>query len=145
MIYNLKNEYQLQKYDARVKKLRDKRALVEVTEKNLLRTMSQNNYLHLIIGYFGCEYGCSMDMAKIEFYKKKCNLDLYLIKKLNKRGEEIEDLRHSYELTTSEMSLSIDRFRNWSASEAGIYLPAPNEEQFLIHAMQEIERNKEFL
>jgi hypothetical protein len=43
------------------------------------------------------------------------------------------------------MTLSIDRFRNWSASVAGIYLPSANEQQMLIFAQQEIERNKEFI
>jgi hypothetical protein len=43
------------------------------------------------------------------------------------------------------MTLSIDRFRNWSASVAGIYLPAANEQQMLIYAQQEIERNNEFI
>ena len=54
-------------------------------------------------------------------------------------------LRSSAELTTAEMSLSIDRFRNWSASVAGIYLPSANEQQMLVYAQQEIERNREFI
>lgn len=63
----------------------------------------------------------------------------------NKKGKEVTYLRSSAELTTGEMTLSIDRFRNWSASVAGIYLPAANEQQMLIYAQQEIERNKEFI
>ena len=63
----------------------------------------------------------------------------------NRRGKEITYLRSSKELTTSEMTLSVDRFRNWSSSVAGIYLPSPNEEQMLLYARQELERNKEFL
>ena len=43
------------------------------------------------------------------------------------------------------MTLSIDRFRNWSAANAGIYLPAANEHQMLLYAQQEMERGKEFL
>lgn len=43
------------------------------------------------------------------------------------------------------MTTAIERFRNYSVAQAGIYLPAPNENQFLIHIQQEIERNKEFI
>ena len=39
----------------------------------------------------------------------------------------------------------LDRFRNWSASVAGIYLPAANEHQMLLYAQQEIQRNQEFI
>ena len=43
------------------------------------------------------------------------------------------------------MSLSIERFRNWAAQEAGIYIPSADE-AILIQQMEiEIERNKEFL
>ena len=65
--------------------------------------------------------------------------------KPDRKGKEVTYLRSSAELTTGEMTLSIDRFRNWSASVAGIYLPAANEQQMLIYAQQEIERNKEFI
>ena len=54
-------------------------------------------------------------------------------------------LFRSAELSTGEMTISIDRFRNWSAAQAGIYLPAANEHQMLIYAQQEIESNKEFV
>lgn len=145
MIFDLKNEYQIQKFDEQVRKLKEKRALVELKDKKLNRTLSQNNYLHLILGYFGCEYGCSMDEAKVDFYKRTCNRDLYERKRVNKRGIEVSYLRSSSELSTDEMALSIDRFRNWSASVAGIYLPAANENQMLIYAMQQIEHNKEFI
>lgn len=54
-------------------------------------------------------------------------------------------LRSSAELDTEEMSVSIERFRNFASSEVGIYLPSPNERELLIYMQQEIERNKEFL
>ena len=66
-------------------------------------------------------------------------------KTINKVGKEVTYLRSSAELSTGEMTISIDRFRNWSAALAGIYLPAANEHQMLIYAQQEIERNKEFV
>ena len=82
---------------------------------------------------------------KIDFYKRTCNRDLFERKKVNKKGKEITYLRSSAELTTGEMTLSIDRFRNFASSEAGIYLPSSSERDFLIHIQQTIENNKEFL
>ena len=129
MLFDLKNEYQIPKFKEYVNKLFSERAVVEVKKKLPNRTLAQNSYLHLLLGYFGSEYGCSLDEAKIVF----------------KEGKEVTYLRSSAELTTGEMTLSIDRFRNWSASVAGIYLPAANEHQMLIYAQQEIQRNQEFI
>ena len=145
MIYDLKNEYDIHKFKTYVNKLYEKRAVVEVKEIHPGRSLSQNNYLYLLLGYFASEYGCSIDEAKIYFYKRECNKDLFERTKTNRRGKEITYLRSSKELTTSEMTLSIDRFRNWSSSVAGIYLPSPNEEKMLLYARKELERNKEFL
>ena len=145
MIFNLSNHYEIPKFKEYVNKLFSERAVVEVKKKLPNRTLAQNSYLHLLLGYFGSEYGCSLDEAKIDFYKRTCNRDLFERKMVNKKGNEVTYLRSSAELTTGEMTLSIDRFRNWSASVAGIYLPAANEQQMLIYAQQEIERNKELI
>lgn len=145
MIYNLKNEYDIPKFKDYVNRLYRERAVVEVKKKLPNRTLAQNSYLHLLLGYFGVEYGCSLDEAKIDYYKRTCNRDLFERTTVNKHGREITYLRSSADLTTGEMTLSIDRFRNWSAANAGIYLPAANEHQMLLYAQQEMERGKEFL
>lgn len=145
MIFNLNNPFEHDKFKQYVNKLYRQKAVVEVRKKLPNRTLAQNSYLHLLLGYFGSEYGCSLDEAKIDFYKRTCNRDLFERKKVNRKGKEVTYLRSSAELTTGEMTLSIDRFRNWSASVAGIYLPAVNEQQMLIYAQQEIERNNEFI
>lgn len=145
MLFNLQNEYDVPKFKAYVNRLFQEKAVVEVKKKNGNRTMAQNAYLHLLIGYFATQYGCGADEAKVDFYKRKCNADLYQRTVVNRLGVEITVLRSSTELTSSEMSLSIERFRNWSSSEAGIYLPSAEEHQMLIHAQQEIERYREFI
>lgn len=145
MIFDLSNEYNIPKFKEYVNKLFSERAVVEVKKKHPNRTLSQNSYLHLLLGYFASEYGCSLDEVKIDFYKRECNKELFERKTVNKHGIEVTYLRSSAELTTSEMTLSIERFRNWSSSIANIYLPSPNDNQFLIHAQQEIERFKEYV
>ena len=145
MIFNLNNSFEHDRLKEYMSRLYKQKAIVEVKKKLPNRTLAQNSYLHLLLGYFGSEYGCSLDEAKIDFYKRTCNRDLFERKTINKKGQEVTYLRSSAELTTGEMTLSIDRFRNWSAAQAGIYLPAANEHQMLIYAQQEIESNKEFV
>ena len=145
MLFNLKSEYDVPKFKAYVNRLYQERAVVEVKKKHPGRTLSQNSYLHLLLGYFAAEYGCSRDEAKIDFYKRTCNRDLFERKVVNKKGKEITYLRSSADLSTAEMTLSIDRFRDWSSAVAGIYLPAAGEKEMLIYAQQEVERNKEFI
>lgn len=145
MIFNLANPYDLDKYKEYVNTLYSKKAIVEVKEKRPVRSLKQNSYLHTIIAYFACEYGCTAEEAKLDYYKKTCNKDLFVIKKVNRHGREVETVRSSSVLDTQEMTLSIERFRNWSASVAGIYLPSPQDNDAIVFAMQEIERNKEFI
>jgi hypothetical protein len=43
------------------------------------------------------------------------------------------------------MTIAIERFRNWASQEAGVYIPSPNEQDLLIIAEIETERNKNYL
>lgn len=153
MIYNLSNPYDAEKFMRRVKTLTEQEKLVELsvekeeTEENENgdRTSSQNKYLHLIISYFASQYGCSVDEAKIDFYKRTCNKELFERWRKNKRGDLVAYLRSSANLSKEEMSLSIDRFRYWSASVAGIYLPQKEDKEAMRYIRQEIDRNRVYL
>ena len=144
MIYNLKNPSEVIDLENRVNELIEQRAVVDLTKKNPNRSLSQNAYLHLILGFFASEYGCSLDEVKVDFFKRLCNKELFEIIITNKQNKQIKILRSSADLDSQEMTTAIERFRNWSASE-GIHLPSPGEDQFLIHVQKEIERNKEFI
>lgn len=145
MIYNLGNPYDRDRFKRRANELFKASKIVELKEKDVVRTLKQNSYLHLIISYFASQYGCGADEAKIDFYKRRCNKELFERWRTNKRGQETSYLRSSADLTKEEMTLSIERFRNWSSAVAGIYLPSADDGEMLTYAMQEIERNKEYL
>lgn len=145
MIFNLKNPFEVTSFEEYCKKLIDINCIVELTRKRPKRTISQNSYLHVLLSYFASQYGCSVDEAKLDFFKRTCNKDLFERIKLNKQGIEIKYLRSSAELNTGEMSIAIDSFRYWSNSVAGIYLPAAGEQEFLIHCQQEIEKVREYV
>lgn len=131
MIYNLDNEIDRQHAKSKLKKLFDDRKVVEIKEKRN-RTLSQNNYLHLILSYFAMETGYSLNEAK-QIYKD-INEDIYCYNKIFP-DRQIRVYRSSADLDTVEMTKTIDKFRRYSNEEAGIYLPSSDEKRFL----QEIE------
>lgn len=87
-IFNLRNEYDIPKFKAYVNKLFQERVVVEVKKKLPNRTLAQNSYLHLLLGYFGSEYGCSLDEAKIDFYKRTCNVICLKERRLIKKAKK---------------------------------------------------------
>lgn len=145
MIFDLTNPYHNDKYEEYVKKMSSKKALVEVKEIKRNRTLPQNKYLHVLLSYYASWSGESNEDVKYKYYKIECNRDIYVVRNINKLGKEVERTRSSSELNKEEMSLSIERFRNWSAAVAGLYLPSPSEHDYLLHCIQEIEANKEFV
>lgn len=145
MIFDTSNPYELQQMLEYARRLASTGAAVEVKRKAQPRSLAQNRYLHVLLGYFGSEYGLSLDEVKVDFYKRECNRELFERTAVNKRGREVKYLRSTSDLTSAEMALSIDRFRNWSASVAGIYLPAADEQSFIAYCEREIERNREFV
>lgn len=144
MLIKTSNPIDKQKAIQHFDKLINKDCMFELTEKMPKRSLSQNSYLHLIIDYFALETGYSEDYVKREFYKKLCNPSIF-IKIVKGTLGEVQDLRSSKDLDTREMTESIERFRNWSAREAQIYLPEPSDLDFLQQIEYEISKNKNYL
>nr|DAN74344.1 MAG TPA: NinB recombination protein [Caudoviricetes sp.] len=145
MIYNLSSPLDKANFLLRTKKLAESGVIVDLTEKKPRRSLPQNKYLHVILAYFGAQTGNTLEWVKQQYYKKLVNPDLFIREKEDKYLGRIKVLRSSADLDTSEFSLSIERFRNWAAQEAGIYIPSADE-AILIQQMEiEIERSKEFL
>ena len=145
MVYDTSNPLDKANFLLRAKKLAESGKVIELTEKKPRRSLPQNKYLHVILAYFGTQTGNTLEWVKQQYYKKLVNPDLFIREKEDKYLGRIKVLRSSADLDTSEMSLSIDRFRNWAAQEAGVYIPAADE-AILIQQMEiEIERSKEFL
>jgi len=145
MIYDTSNPLDKANFLLRAKKLAESGVIVDLTEKKPRRSLPQNKYLHVILAYFGAQTGNTLEWVKQQYYKKLVNPDLFIREKEDKYLGRIKVLRSSADLDTAEMSLSIERFRNWAAQEAGIYIPSADE-AILIQQMEiEIERSKEFL
>ena len=145
MLFNLNNPYERDKYKEYCNEQYKKGGIVEVKRKQMSRTMAQNSYLHLLLGFFASEFGYTLDEVKFDIYKKLCNSDIFIRKRINKRGEEVSYVRSSTELDMVEMTQSIERFRNYSSAVCGLYLPAANENEGLVAAMQQVEKYQEFM
>lgn len=144
MKYDLSNELQRGNFHLRAARLMEKGCVVELKECKV-RSVRQNSFLHVALGYFAAQTGNTLEYVKQYYYKRLVNPDIFRREMDDKFLGHIEVWRSSASLTQEEMSLSIDRFRNWSASEAGIYIPSPDDAR-LVQLMEiEIEKYKEYL
>lgn len=144
MKYDLSNELQRGQFNVRAASLLKKGSVVELKECKV-RSLRQNSFLHVALGYFAAQTGNTLEYVKQYYYKRLVNPDIFRRERDDKYLGHIEVWRSSASLTQEEMSLSIDRFRNWSASEAGIYIPSPDDAR-LVQLMEiEIEKYKEYI
>jgi hypothetical protein len=144
MIYNLSNQFDVQSARVRLDALCSRGCIIELTEKKQKRSISQNSYLHVALGYFASQVGETLDYVKRFYYKLNCNRDLFVMEKSDSFLGVVKYLRSSADLTTEEMSLSIDRFRNW-ASTVGIYIPEASNEAEVAAMAIEVEKYKTYL
>lgn len=146
MLYNLSSPLDAQNARARLELLIKRGVYAELTEKKPQRSMQQNRYLHLCLGYFASQTGNTLEWVKKYYYKCHCNRDMFVREKMDAvLGRMVKYMRSSADLTTEEMSISIDRFRNWAASEAGIYIPDATSEEEIAAMQIEVERYKQYL
>ena len=144
MVYNLSNPLDVQNAKTRLELLIKRGCIVELTEKKQKRTLNQNAYLHLLLGYFASQTGNTLEWVKQQYYKKLCNPDLFIGEREDLFLGRVKYVRSSADLRTDEMNLSIERFRNWSAAEAGIYLPEATSEAEIAALQVEVERYKTY-
>jgi len=145
MMFDTSNPLDKANFLLRAKKLAEGGKIVELTEKKPKRTLSQNAYCHLTISYFSSQYGCTLEWAKAQYFKKLVNPDLFIREKDDKFLGKVKYLRSSADLDVTEMSLAIDRWRNWCSMEASIYIPNVDD-YYSIQLMEvEIKKNEKYL
>lgn len=125
MQYDLTSELDRARFQEKVAYYLTHEKKIELTQRREKRTIDQNSYLHLIFSWFGLETGYTKDEVKQEIFKRDVCSDIFAVKK----GDRVI-YRSTAELDTLEMTICIDKFRNWSALE-GIYLPSPDEKDNL--------------
>jgi len=144
MIFNATIELDRKRAVSRIEHFIKKGKTFELTEKKERRTIRQNAYLHLLFSWFGIETGYTAEEVKQEIFKKIVNPATFY------EGEhgnlvKIERWRSTADLDTGELNLCIERFRDYSAKEAGIYLPEPKDLALLQEIEKQIENHKQYL
>ena len=144
MIYNPEKQIDVSRAIERLKFFIENKRVFELTEKRKKRTISQNAYLHLLFGWFALETGYTTEEVKQEIFKKIVNPNTFY------EGEfgniiTIERWRSTANLNTQEMTICIDRFRDYSSKEAGIYLPQPSDLAMLQEMEIQISNNQNYL
>ena len=125
MRFDLSKQADKTRFKERANYLYEKGVIVDLTQKRELRTIQQNRYLHLILGWFGLETGYTMEEVKQDIFKRDWCKEFF---EVEKKGRKV--YRSTADLNTLEMTNAIEKFRNLS-SQQGIYLAAPNETDFL--------------
>ena len=145
-LYDLNNPFHVEQFKLRVAKLLDTKGVVELTSKKQ-RSLSQNAYLHCLFAYMSMRTGYKTDYIKRNWFKYLVNRDIF------DNGTHYDkhlrcnvmDLKSSADLTTEQMTTAIDRFRDWAAKEAEIYLPSPDDYRAIQQLEIEISRNTQYV
>lgn len=146
MLYDNSNPLQRENFLARANLLANRGEVVELRSKRQ-RTLNQNAYLHVLLSYFAVQYGETADYVKDEYFKKLVNPKHFIVSQgIDKfTGRTRIKCKSTSDLTIEEMSVCIDRFRDWSSKEAGIYLPTAEEGILLRQCEIEISQAERYL
>tara|TARA_R100001460_G_scaffold10820_3_gene25507 strand:+ start:2511 stop:2939 length:429 start_codon:yes stop_codon:yes gene_type:complete len=142
MKYNLKNDFDKERFKKRVNFLYENERVV-ILQEMTKRTLKQNNYLHLILTAFALETGYTLECVKRNFFKLEVNKDLFLTEEKGNFGTK-QSLRSTSQITKENLSIGIDRFKKWS-SDNGIYLPDAEDEEYLAHLEIEASRLQRYI
>ena len=146
MLFDLSNDLHSENFKKRCNMLYNKKCVVELTEKKPQRTIRQNSYLHAALGYFGLQFGYKIEEVKEWYFKETCNAELFVRSVTDRTtGKERKVLRSSSDLSTDEMTLAINRFRNWASDVAGVYIPSPDEHRLVQQMEIETQYSKPYL
>lgn len=145
--YSLKFDFSIESdkaaYFAMVASSKDKKGLLTV-KKWANRTLSQNAYLHLILGYFAATYGYSMFHTKVRIFKMIVNPEYLTKERVSKDGECFLDIISTKDLDKATFALCTDRFLNYSA-KGGLRLPEPSDLIYLDEIKGVVKDYAEFL
>lgn len=145
MKYDLRSKIDRERFTTRANKLFEDEKYVELKRILPVRSNQQNKYLHVLIAYFAVEYGEQTEYVKQYFFKQICNEEIFKDEYTNPKTKAVRiSWKSSADIDSGEMTTAIERFRDYASKEAGIYLPDPNEQEFLQHCEIEIERHKQY-
>lgn len=146
MIYNPKKEADITRAIEKIKYFIQKGQPFELKRMQEKKSLRQNNYFHLILGWFAFEYGEPAQYVKQEIIKKIICPEVFRTEFTNKvTGEVRIDWRSFANISKDETTYVINKFRDYSSKQAGIYLPIPEEKDFLKEIEIQLKNNQQYL
>lgn len=146
MLFNPEKPIDIQRALTKIKQLIADKKVFELKEKRPIRSLNQNRYLHLVLSWYALEYGETLEYIKQEIFKKQVNKSIFEYEYVNRvTGETRMEYRSTADLDSAELSMAIDRFRDFSVKQAGIYLPEPKDLVFLQEIQIQITNNQHYL
>lgn len=146
MIYNPSNPIDIERALVRIHHFIGLNQIFEITRKQTPKTYSQIKYVHLILGWFAWEYGETLEYVKLEYFKKLVNPEVFKYEFINRKTGEIrEEYKSLANISKDQMTYAINKFRDYSSKEAGIYLPQRSDLALLREIEIQVENNKHYL
>lgn len=146
--YNTSQKLVAERVLRRVNSLIKKGALIEIKEISL-KSLSQNNYFHLIVQYFAGEFGLTVYNVKEEFIKRDICKDIFVEERFSeKTGEAFIHVKSFADLDKEDTSLVISKFYNYSLNELNFRLPYPDDllyEDEMKQLINELEKYKNYV
>lgn len=127
MLLDLSNSYDVSKAHAYLAKLVENGEKCEIKKVVKQRTVRQNAYLHVCLGFFCSETGYTIEEAKELF-----SFQLPELLRYEKNGMNFR--RSTADLDTKEMNILIDKIREMALEQLGLYIPTS--EEYLINRFQ---------
>lgn len=136
MVYNPQKPNDVLRAVEKLKHLIAKGQPFELKRMTRRKSVNQNSYFHLIVGWFAWEYGEDFEYVKQEIIKKIVCPEVFKTDRVNEKTGEVRDAWKSFaSIDKDQTTYVIDKFRDYSSKQAGIYLPEPTD----LVALQEIE------
>ena len=146
MIYNPANEIDVQRSVDKLKYFIKKKKVFELKQKQVSKTYPQIKYVHLIMGWFALEYGETMEYVKLNYFKRLVNPEIFEFEFINRKTGEVRiEYKSLADISKEQLTLAINRFRDYASKEGGIYLPEPRDLAILQQIEIELNNNKQYL
>ena len=120
MKLDLSIPFNLKKAETYFEKLKKDGSKIELKKYMENRTLSQNSFLYVCLGYFAQETGFSLEESKAVLSREFGSFMVY-----ERDGHVFR--RSTSSLDTKEMTLFIDFIRRFSNEQLGLYIPDPIE------------------
>ncbi|RUT68651.1 hypothetical protein D0817_20030 [Flavobacterium cupreum] len=146
MLYNPEKPIDVQRAVEKFKYFVKHNKVFELSAKKVSKTYPQLKYAHLIMSWFAIEYGEQLEYIKFEYFKKLVNSSIFEYEFINRKTGEVRiEYKSLADLTKDELSLAIDRFRDYASKEAGIYLPEPSDLALMREVEIQVKNNLQYL